>query len=952
MTQINTLQELLKKQAETSPDKRLKFYPPGGATSPSREVSYADLYFKAISTSPVISALPNFVKGSPVLLHLDDHWDTILFFWATLFANGIPVLSSPLSNVEEHRQAHLLGLSRLLNSPPCITRETCLSLFEGGAHTLRLHTVEALLREGRGISGHGPDGPNGTPYSDPSPPAVLMLTSGSTGNAKAVRLSHTQILTSIAGKASTRPTPYPFTGSLLNWINLDHVCSLIEIHLAALWLGVDQIHAPTADMVSSPLLFPELLSRHRVFRTFAPNFFLAKLVSSLMSDLPGQYIDKSWDLSNLNSIMSGGERNDLDTCTKAASFLSRYGAPFNVVVPGFGMTETCAGAIFNLDCPRYDASQNLAVASLGKCVSGIQMRITTCNTTTSRNLELKGPIVFEGYYNNVEATADAFTSDGWFRTGDQGFVDEQGNLNLVGRSKEVININGVKIETAEIQAAVEKALRDSITCAGRVVCFPSRAVGAATEQVTVGYLPSTEWPPSPEEMEEVERLAVKACMMVSTAGRPVVFGVGEETKELVPVSSLGKVSGAKMRELFERGVFERDVDFHRRAVDGVLRSREKGSQEKDLTELEVILKEQVCEAIGIGYPVSVGVDNSFFDMGFTSIDLIQLKRRVDTRLETAVPAITFLQHSSVRQLAKALGKLGHGSEKTEWLEEYDPVVVFRPAGSKTPLWLIHPGVGEVLIFVRLAEQLMGDDRPIYALRARGFESGQPAFSSITEAVDAYASAIKAHQPNGPYALAGYCYGGMLAFEIAKKLDALSQSGEEAVRFLGSFDLPPHIKDRMRQLGWNWCFLYLAQFVDAITEQQLEDEEDSFLQLSRDEAFDRVMGIANVKRLEELGMDKETLLRWVNVAYELHHMAVDYEPSGTVNSIDVFHAHPLRIAAKSREEWVNDKLSRWKDFCTMAPRFHEVGGAHYTMLGPDYVAGFAKTLREALARRGI
>ena len=60
------------------------------------------------------------------------------------------------------------------------------------------------------------------------------------------------------------------------------------------------------------------------------------------------------------------------------------------------------------------------------------------------NLEVSGSVLFKRYYNNASATDDAFTADGWFRTGDQAIIDSAGYLKLVGRSKEVININGVK----------------------------------------------------------------------------------------------------------------------------------------------------------------------------------------------------------------------------------------------------------------------------------------------------------------------------------------------------------------------------------------------------------------------------------------------------------------------------------------------------------------------------
>lgn len=112
------------------------------------------------------------------------------------------------------------------------------------------------------------------------------------------------------------------------------------------------------------------------------------------------------------------------------------------------MTETCAGSIYNAkDCPYYDIAQEAEFCSLGEYISGIQMRIIRPNGTEAAvneigSLEVSGPIVFSGYYNDEKATQEAFTHDGWFKTGDLGLLDSNGRLRLTGRSKDIIVING------------------------------------------------------------------------------------------------------------------------------------------------------------------------------------------------------------------------------------------------------------------------------------------------------------------------------------------------------------------------------------------------------------------------------------------------------------------------------------------------------------------------------
>lgn len=282
--------------------------------------------------------------------------------------------------------------------------------------------------------------------------------------------------------------------ALLNWVGLDHVAGLIEIHLQAMHLGMDQVHVPAATVIADPSSFLNIVSRHRVSRSFAPNFYLAKLKQTIESNDPR--IDKILDLSCLSYLASGGESNHTGMCSAVANLLHHeYGAPETVITPGFGMTETCAGAIFNKDFPFCDIRNGLEFASLGKCMPGIHMRVTKSGAATvvlpdeDGNLKVSGSVVSTRYYNNPSATEEAFTADGWFKTGDQAIIDSAGYLKLIGRSKEVININGVKYLPHELETAIDEA---SITgdTSSYTVCLSNRPKDSTTERIHVFYLPT------------------------------------------------------------------------------------------------------------------------------------------------------------------------------------------------------------------------------------------------------------------------------------------------------------------------------------------------------------------------------------------------------------------------------------------------------------------------------
>ena len=900
-------------------------------TKSCTRLSYHDLLVQAQYRSSILQRIEGFQKGAPILMHLNEHLDTLIWLWAVLYANAIPVLTGPFSNVAQQRRNYIKGLADLLQHPICITRTSLLDLFDS-QHGLIVRTTESLLCS----SDNGSEFHRGNHVRRENDDiAMLMLTSGSTGTPKAVCLSHRQIISAVVGKVSLRELPYgrPF----LNWIGLDHVASTIEIHMTAMYLGVDQIHLYASDVISNPLEFLNLLSRHQVARTFAPNFFLAKLLTAVGSHQKQGGLEEL-DLSNLTWLGSGGEANNVELCTALSEILVAHGAHMNVIVPGFGMTETCAGVIYNLDCPIYDVRNQREYTSLGKCFSGVEMRITLPSSDEKvslampnhpGDLELRGSPVFGSYYNDTVATAEAFTCDGWFKTGDQAIIDSGGNLNLIGRAKETMNINGVKHLPQGIEALLEQALSTRVM---RVVCFPYRAPQSQTEQVCLTYVTENDL------VEDRELVAIHDTMvqlvMLHTSSRPYVLALSEEAQ--LPKSTLGKVSRARMRTMLESGQFARQAELQRLT----LQKHRLRSAQSQANCAERLLLKDYKECLGMD-TCSWGLETPIFEAGVTSIDLIRLKKHIGDRLGVEIPIVTLMLNPTTRSMAKALQDLS--APKT-----YNPVVPFRQEGTKTPLWLIHPGVGEVLVFLGLSKLM--DDRPIYALRARGFD-GEPHFSSIDEIVTTYHAAIKQKQPVGPYALAGYSYGTMLAFEVAKRLEL---DVNDQVHFLGSFNLPPHIQWRMRQLDWSACLLHLCYFLDLMSVSRADALGSEFRRQdsSRESKLSAVLTVVDAQRMAELSLDAAALANWADLSYSLQRMAVDYNPSGAVGVMDVFYAQPLNVAARSKEEWLTLHLRKWADFCRKEPRFHEVGGEHYTMLNSEHVQGFARKLIQALEARDL
>ncbi|MFJ5968623.1 AMP-binding protein [Streptomyces sp. NPDC093060] len=852
-----------------------------------------------------------------VALLLERPEDFIPAFWACLLGGFTVCPLVPTRNDPQRWAAQLSHVDTLLEGPLVVTDSRTraeLPAVEG----LAVATFEDLAADAAGTDA----GTVETTAAGPDDVALLVLTSGSTGAAKAVRLTHGNLLASMAAKAGTQSlTSDDVT---LNWISYDHVAALLEAHLLPLSVGAVQLQASPESVLADPMHFLELIDAHGVTMTFTPNFLLG-LINKTIDQLSSP---PSLDLSRLRHIVSGGEANPVATGVGFLDRLAPYGLRRGALWPAFGMTETCAGSIYNREFP--DADLGAEFAAVGRPVGGLRIRVAAEGGDTPLadgevgEVQLSGPMITGGYWNNKEATDAAFTADGWFRTGDLGRLAD-GRLTLVGRSKDSIIVNGVNYYSHDLESVlhdlegVEKSF---------VAAFPTRPQGGDTEQLAVAFAVT---PDVARDEAALHRLlvAIRNSVVLHWGFRPALLL--PLPKDAFPKTSLGKIPRSLMRRRLESG----DYAEHLHAV-GELVTRQLGGHAAP----EGAVEETLAELYGDLFetdPSTISATASFFDLGGTSLDILRLKSLITQRFAGAeLPVLAILTSPSIRELAARI-EAGRSGEPAP----YDPVVPLQTSGDKTPLFCVHPGVGEVLVFVNLAKYFV-HERPFYALRARGFNPGEKPFESFDEMARTYVDAIRSKQPHGPYAIAGYSFGAAVAFEVAKLLEAEG----ERVDFLGSFNLPPHIKYRMDELDFVETAVNLAMFLDLISKQQAKTLPAELRPLGKREQLAHLIDIAPPERLAELDLDLERFTAWADLADGLTGLGRTYHPSGSVAAMSVFYAVPLR---GTKQDWLNNELRRWEDFTREAPRYIDVPGEHYTLMGPRHVAVFQSILRAELDR---
>jgi acyl-CoA synthetase (AMP-forming)/AMP-acid ligase II/thioesterase domain-containing protein/acyl carrier protein len=849
------------------------------------------------------------LPGTKIVLLLTEARDFLPAWWACLLGGYIPCPLAAARNDPARWARHLAHVDRLLDQPLLVTRG---SLTED-VPLRRVVDLDVLRTGTRANQLHQARGEDA---------AILMLTSGSTGDSKAVTLTHHNLLAAMAGKA--RRQAVTAADIALNWISFDHVAALLEVHLIALYAGATQLHVDPTAILADPLCLLRLIDRHRVSLTFSPNFLLGQINATLQSGTAG--FDESLDLSCVRHIISGGEANVVATGQRFLQRLSCYGLPHTALRPAFGMTETCAGSIYSDAFPGCDIDQEFA--SVGEPLDGLQMRIVEEDGAVARTarvgeLQLRGPMIFAGYYNDRESTRAAFTPDGWFRTGDLGRIDD-GRLTLVGRNKDSLVVSGVNYFSHELETALEplEGIERSF-----IAAFPTRRKGADTEQLVVTF--ATGFPLEDEARLHRLSVAVRNTTLALWGFRPEL--VIALPKGSFPKTSLGKIQRSLLRKRLEAGELWRHIEYLSRVM-----ARQLGPHVAPEGPAESSVAEVYAEVLRIDSP-SVGATANFFDLGGTSLDIFKLKRALEQRFALAdLPVAAILQNSTVRELAAHLT----GTSGVWGAARYNPLVPLQVTGSKTPLFCIHPGTGEVLVFVSLANYFT-NDRPVYALRARGFNSGENPFGTFEEMVTTYVQTIRKRQPHGPYALAGYSFGAPVAFEIAKALEAQG----ERVAFLGCLDGAPYIGNPAEPLDFIGSTVVVAFFLGLIDKEQMQTLPGRIRAAGLDPCT-HIMQLAPARRFADLNLNLARFKAWANLAYSLVRIGEAYRPSGTVESATVFYAEPLQ---GTKQEWLGKHLEQWDSFTRRSNRYVEVPGEHNSLLGPRNIAAFQAALRAEIRR---
>jgi acyl transferase domain-containing protein/thioesterase domain-containing protein len=194
-------------------------------------------------------------------------------------------------------------------------------------------------------------------------------------------------------------------------------------------------------------------------------------------------------------------------------------------------------------------------------------------------------------------------------------------------------------------------------------------------------------------------------------------------------------------------------------------------------EVEAVLASWWQELLGVE---NVGLDNDFFDLGGHSLIAVRLFSKIKKTYRLDLGLSTLFEARTIRQLAQLIRQVGTPSQAEP--KKWSALVPIQAQGSRPPLFVISGLGGNVLNFEKLAAHL-GEDQPLYALQPQGLDGRKPFLTRVEDMAAYYIDEMRSVQASGPYSLAGYSFGGFVAFEMAQQLLARG----ERVGLLGLLD---------------------------------------------------------------------------------------------------------------------------------------------------------------------
>jgi amino acid adenylation domain-containing protein len=450
-------------------------------------------------------------------------------------------------------------------------------------------------------------------------------------------------------------------------------------------------------------------------------------------------VEMGWSGDKRLRMLCGGEALNREL---ANQLLDRGGALWNL----YGPTETTVWSTI----ARVERGGEIAI---GHPIDRTQVYVVDegghlAPFGVTGELCIGGTGVARGYRGRPELTQDRFVPDRWgggadrvYRTGDLARLHDSGTFECLGRVDHQVKIRGYRIELGEIESVLRKVpgVVDAV-----VVARPS----SAGDPRLVGYFMGTAETPA---LHDRLRTALPQYMHPSAIVRLESF----------PLNANGKV---------DRKALPEPPDVQSPEQHRVLPQ----------TPVEIRLCAIWEKAVGRR---GIGVTDSFFDMGGDSLLAVKVLEEIHKAFGVDLELTVLFEAPTVEALAQRIASsVAPGSAEPS--SQQRSIVMIQKGANLLPFFCVHGARGHVLVFRDLSKA-MPPEQPFYGLQAHGVDGTTKPQEVIEEMAETYLAEVRDLQPHGPYLLGGYSGGGVVAFEMARRL---TEAGEQ-VALLALIDTP-------------------------------------------------------------------------------------------------------------------------------------------------------------------
>nr|WP_301340591.1 non-ribosomal peptide synthetase [Myxococcus xanthus] len=709
------------------------------------------------------------------------------------------------------------------------------------------------------------------PRSAPDHLAYVLFTSGSTGRPKGVALAHRSAVAFL--RWTTRSfSPDELVGVLAS--------TSLNFDLSVFEMFAPLIRGGSVVIARNALELPSLPGARRVT--------LINTVPSAMAELVRAHAVPD----SVRTVNLAGEplaQSLVDAIHQSAPGVRR-------VLNLYGPTEDTTYSTWTV-APRGATRE----PTVGRPIEGTRAYVLDAlgqpvPQGVAGELYLGGAGLARGYVDRPELTAERFVPDAFspqpgarlYRTGDRVRWLPDGVLQYLGRIDQQVKVRGFRIELGEIEAVLRRHpdVRDAVVLV--------REDGSEGRRLVAYIVPQPDRAPDATALRRFVKEGLPDFMVPS-----VVMVLAS-----LPLTPNGK------------------VDRKALPAPDALRPESTRAHVAPRDALELLLARIWEELLGTG---PIGIHSDFFELGGHSLLAMRMVSLIRERLGRSLPVVSLFQAGTLAEQASRLRQApGHVS----------PLVPIQSGGSQRPVFCVHPVSGNVLPYLELARRL-GPDQPFYAFQAPGLEGERAPLGTVEAMAATYVEAMRGVQASGPYRLAGWSLGGVVAFEMARKLE---QQGEQ-VEQLTLIDAYAFEQRPVEPVGAEWIAARFVEFTGQLLGMPVSELMADAHPADEASLLGRLLDLGRRTGVLAQGVGSEQLHALYRV-YESNLRALwDYRPGRYGGRVTLLRASETHVPTGTD--------GGWGALAAGGVEVHELSGDHHSILKAPAVDVIAETM--ALSR---